>query len=119
MIVSFVLSNADFPPLSTVSKLHSTSIDALSDKHISNTTTMTHFRRLFFQYLKTLFLRIKLFANGYVTHHASLNLFRLKGILLIMFYVNLSCHVIPFLLYHQSMLQMLMSSSLRYIHMSM
>ena len=45
MVVSFVLSNADFPPLSTVSKLHSTSIDALSDKHISNTTTVTPFSK--------------------------------------------------------------------------
>ena len=62
------------------------------------------FRILFFLYLKTLLLRTNLCASCYVTHHLSLNLFRLKDILLIMFYVNLSCHVIPFLLYHQLML---------------
>ena len=43
--MSFVLSNADFPTLSAVSKLHSTSINALSDKHISNTTTVTPFSK--------------------------------------------------------------------------
>ena len=31
MASSFVLSNADFPPLHTVSKLHSTSINAFID----------------------------------------------------------------------------------------
>ena len=31
MAVSFMLSNADFPPLPTVSMLHSTSINAFSD----------------------------------------------------------------------------------------
>ena len=41
MTVSLVLSNADLPPLPTVSKLHSTSINAFSDKHICNTTTAT------------------------------------------------------------------------------
>ena len=41
MAVSFVLSNAGFPPMATVSKLHSTSINAFSDRHISNTTTVT------------------------------------------------------------------------------
>ena len=35
--VSSVLSNADFPSLSTVSKLHSTSINAFSDRHIPDT----------------------------------------------------------------------------------
>ena len=43
MAVSFMLSNADFPPLPTVSMLHSTSINAFSDKHISNTTTVISF----------------------------------------------------------------------------
>ena len=41
--VSFVLSNADFPPLPTVFQLHATFINALSDKHISNITTVTPF----------------------------------------------------------------------------
>ena len=45
MAVSFVLSNGDFLPFSTVSKLHSTSINAFSDKHISNTTTVTPFSK--------------------------------------------------------------------------
>ena len=40
MDVSFVLSNTDFPPLYTVSKLHSTSITSFSDRHISNTSTV-------------------------------------------------------------------------------
>ena len=44
MAVSFVL-NADFPPLYTVSKLHSTSMNAFSDRHISNRTTVTPFSR--------------------------------------------------------------------------
>ena len=35
--VSSVLSNADVPSLSTVSKLHSTSIKAFSDRNIPNT----------------------------------------------------------------------------------
>ena len=35
------------------------------------------------------------------------------------FYVNLYCCIIPSLLYHQLMLQILMSSSLRYVHVSM
>ena len=43
MAVSFVLSNADFSPLSTVSKLHSTSVNAFSDRHISNAATVTLF----------------------------------------------------------------------------
>ena len=34
MALSFVLSNADLPPLPTVSKLHSTSINAFYDKNI-------------------------------------------------------------------------------------
>ena len=59
-----MLSNADFPPLPTVSRLHSTWTNAFSDKHIYNTTAVTLFRRVFFfQYLKTFFLRIDLFAN--------------------------------------------------------
>ena len=103
MAVSFVL-NADFPPLYTVSKLHSTSMNAFSDRHISNRTTVTPFSRLFFLYLKTLFLRTNLCANCYVTHRVTLNLLRLKGMLLIMFYVNLSCHLIPFLLCFQLIL---------------
>ena len=41
MAVSFVLRNADFPPWYPVSKLHSTSINGFSDRHISNTTTVT------------------------------------------------------------------------------
>ena len=45
MAVSFMLSNADFPPLPTVSKLHSTSINAFSDKHVSNRTTVTPFSK--------------------------------------------------------------------------
>ena len=45
LAVSFVLSQVDFPPLSTVSKLHSTSINAFSDRHISNTTTVTPFSK--------------------------------------------------------------------------
>ena len=55
MAVSFVLSNADFPPLPTVFKLHSTSINVFSDQHISNATNV-----------------ISLFANCYVTHYVSL-----------------------------------------------
>ena len=43
MAVSFVLSNADFPPLSAVPKLHSTSVNAFSDRHISNAATVTPF----------------------------------------------------------------------------
>ena len=43
MAVSFVLSNTDFPPLSTVSKLHSTIF--MFNKHISNTTTVTPFSK--------------------------------------------------------------------------
>ena len=43
MAVSFVLNNANFPPLSTNSKLYSTSINRSSDKHISSTTTVTPF----------------------------------------------------------------------------
>ena len=38
--VSSVLSNADFPSLSTVCKLHSTSVNAFPDRHIPNTTTV-------------------------------------------------------------------------------
>ena len=41
--VSFVLSNADFPPLPTVFKFHATFINAPFDKHISNITTVTPF----------------------------------------------------------------------------
>ena len=41
--VSFVSTNTDFPPLPTVSKLHSTLTNAFSDKHISNTTNVTPF----------------------------------------------------------------------------
>ena len=41
MAVSFVLRNAEFPPLPTVSKL--TSINAFSDKCISNATIVTPF----------------------------------------------------------------------------
>ena len=52
MAVSFVLSNGDFLPFSTVSKLHSTSINAFSDKHISNTTTVTPFFFFFFSISK-------------------------------------------------------------------
>ena len=101
MAVSFALSNADFPPLFTVSKLHLTFINAFFDRHISNTTTVKPFSRTVLRC--SLLLRTNLCANCYVTHHLSLNLFRLKDILLIMFYVNL-CHVILFLLYHQLML---------------
>ena len=43
MAVSFVLSNANFLPLPTVSKLHSTSINAVSDKHFSNIITVAPF----------------------------------------------------------------------------
>ena len=43
MVVSFVLSNADFPPFPNLSKLHSTSISAFSDAHVSNTTIATPF----------------------------------------------------------------------------
>ena len=58
---------------------------------LDNILTFTHwilfllwhlFRRLFFLYLKTLLLRTNLCWNCYVTHHVSLNLFQLKGILL-------------------------------------
>ena len=45
MAVSFVLSTDDFTPLYTVSKLHSTSISAFSDRHISNTTTVIPFSK--------------------------------------------------------------------------
>ena len=41
MSISFMLSNTDFPPLPTVSKLHSASINAFSDKHISDSATVT------------------------------------------------------------------------------
>ena len=54
------------------------------------------FWKLFFLSLKILLLRRSLCANFYITH-VSLNLFWLKGILSIMFYVNLSCYVILFL----------------------
>ena len=43
MAVSFALSNSDFSLLPTVFKLHSNSINAFSDKHISNITTLTTF----------------------------------------------------------------------------
>ena len=43
MAVSFVLSNADFPSLPTVSKLHSTSINPFPNKHNSNTNIVTLF----------------------------------------------------------------------------
>ena len=36
-----MLSNTDFPPLPTVSKLHSTSINTFSGKHISDSATVT------------------------------------------------------------------------------
>ena len=43
--VSFVLSNANFPLFSTVSKLHSISINTFSHRYISNTTTVTPFSK--------------------------------------------------------------------------
>ena len=39
MVVSFVLSNAEFPPLPTVFKLYSPFLNDFSDKRIYNTTT--------------------------------------------------------------------------------
>ena len=47
--VSSVLSNADFPSLSTVSKLHSTSIKAFSDRHIPNTLIQLLYCDTFFE----------------------------------------------------------------------
>ena len=43
MAVSFVLSNADFPSLPTVSKLHSTSINPFPNTHNSNKNIVTPF----------------------------------------------------------------------------
>ena len=103
-IASFVLSNADFPPLSTASKLHSTSINAFSEKHISNSTTVTPFSKTVLPTSKNFVPEDKSVRQLLSNTSLSLNLSRLKGILLIMFYVNLSCHVIPFLLYDQLML---------------
>ena len=88
MAVSFALSNADFPPLFTVSKLHLTFINAFFDRHISNTTTVKPFSRTVLRC--SLLLRTNLCANCYVTHHLSLNLFRLKDILLIVLCKSLS-----------------------------
>ena len=46
MTASFVLSNAgDSPPLSTVSKLYSTWINAFSDKYVSNRTAVIPFSK--------------------------------------------------------------------------
>ena len=82
MTVSLVLSNAEFPPLSTVSKLNLTSIN-LSLINIFLIQRLRHlFRRLFFLYLETLFLRINLFSNCYVTHQVRMNLFQFKVTLL-------------------------------------
>ena len=92
--VSFVLSNTGFPPLSTVSKLHSNSINAFPIKHVSNTTNLTPFSKNVLPISKGIKLRTNPFADCYVTHYVSLNLFQLKCTLLIMFYVNLSSHVI-------------------------
>ena len=118
MAVSFVLSNADFFPLLTVSKLPSTSIIAFSGKHISNTTAVTPFSKTVLPISKNFLPEdLNLFDDYNVTHNASLNLLPLKGILLIMFYINFSCRVIPSILYHQLMLQM--SSSFCYSHVSM
>ena len=44
-MISFVLSNANFAPLPTVSKLHSVSINAFSNKHISNANTVASFSK--------------------------------------------------------------------------
>ena len=104
LAVSYVLSNAEFPSLSTLSKLHSTFINALFDKYFFNTANLTLFLGLFLLYLKTLLLRINLFADFYVTHHYTLNLFQLKDILLIIFYLKISFQVIPFLFDYQIML---------------
>ena len=113
MAVSFVLSNADFFPLLTVSKLPSTSIIAFSGKHISNTTAVTPFSKTVLPISKNFLPEdLNLFDDYNVTHN-----FELKGILLIMFYINFSCRVIPSILYHQLMLQM--SSSFCYSHVSM
>ena len=49
MAVSFVLSS----PLSTVSKLHSTSINAFSIKHISTKTTVSPFSKTVFPMSKS------------------------------------------------------------------
>ena len=104
MVVSFVLSNTDFPPLSTVSKLNSTSTNAFSDKHISNTTTVIPFSKTVLPISKNFVPEDEPVCQLLRKHHVSLNLFRLKGIWLIMFYVNLSFHIFPFLLYHQLIL---------------
>ena len=72
--VSFALSNADFPPLHTVPKLHSTSINAFSDRRISNTTTVTPFSKSALPIFKNLAPEDKPVYNCYVTHHVSLNL---------------------------------------------
>ena len=62
MAVSFVLRIADFAPLSTVSKLHSTSINAFSDKQISNTTTTTPFSKTVLPISKNFVPEDKMFA---------------------------------------------------------
>ena len=60
MAVSFVLSYADFPPLPTVYKLHSTYINAFPDKHISNATTVTRFSKTVFTISKNFVAEDKL-----------------------------------------------------------
>ena len=40
-----LVNQVDFSPLSIVFKLHTTSINAFSDRHISNTTTVTLFSK--------------------------------------------------------------------------
>ena len=65
MAVSFVLSKADFPPLPTVSKLQSTSINAFSNKHISNTTIVTSFSKTVLPMSENLVPENNLFADSY------------------------------------------------------
>ena len=104
MAVSFVLRNADFPPLPTVSKLHSSSINTFSDKHISNTTTVTAFSKTVLPISKNAVPQDKPVCQLLRNISCKSEIAPIKRHTVNHVYVSLSCHVIPSLLYYQLML---------------
>ena len=106
MVVSFVLSNSVLPSLPTLSKLHSTSINTFFDKDLFNTTKVTLFLKTAFPLTKIFFPDDKPVYRLLRNTSYMCDFIRIKGdaIPLIIFYANVSCHMVIFILHHQLML---------------